>query len=171
MKRLGIALTLWMGMALPLQPQSSRQEQQQACMDACLLERPNAELQRQELIALERETARAIQLGDATFFRRVYSDDFNGVLSRGELVDRASLIAAVQAPEVKYESFTASDIKVRLYRDLAVASSTWSARALWKGQRVSRQMRVTHVYLYSGAGYHVISGQITSLPPYLELPL
>ncbi|HLZ93169.1 MAG TPA: nuclear transport factor 2 family protein [Candidatus Acidoferrum sp.] len=171
MRRVPAALMIWFALSAPLHPQDARQVQRQECMDACMLERPNADLQRQEVVALEKETARAIQHGDATFFRRVYSDDFNGVLSRGQTVDRTSLIAAVQAPEVKYESFTASDIKVRLYRDIAVATGTWSIRATLKGQRVTSQMRFLHVYLYSGAGYHVIAGQVTSLPPYLEQPL
>jgi ketosteroid isomerase-like protein len=148
-----------------------RQAQKSACMDACIVERPNPELQRQEVIALEREAAHAIQLGDATFFRRVYSDDFSGVLSRGGNVDKASFIAAVQSPGIKYETFTASEIKVRVYRDTAVASGTWSLRAIIKGQRVSSQMRVLHVYLYSGGGYHVISGQVTLLPPFVDQPL
>jgi ketosteroid isomerase-like protein len=134
-------------------------------------ERPNPELQRQEVIALEKETARAIQLGDGTFFRRMYSDDFSGVLSHGETVDRAGLIAAVQTPEIKYESFTAFDVKVRLYRDLAVATSSWSMRGMIKGQRVNGQMRVMHVYMYSGGGYKVVTGQTTLLPPYFQQPL
>src|SRR5258708_40313885 len=99
-------------------------------MGGCMRERPDAELQRQEVIALERETAHAIELGDATFFRRGYSDDFRGVLSRGQNVDKASLIAVVQAPGVKYESFRGSDPKVTLYRDSAVAANTWSTRGV-----------------------------------------
>jgi hypothetical protein len=101
----------------------------------------------------------------------VYSDDFSGVLSRGVIVDKRSFIAATQAPEIKYDSFIASDIKVRLYRDTAVATSLWSIRAVLKGQQVSSQMYVLHVYLYTAAGYHVVTGQITSLPPYIEQPL
>jgi ketosteroid isomerase-like protein len=171
MKKIAIALTTWFALALPLHPQDARQVQRETCMEACLLERPNVDLQRQEVIALEKETARAIQLGDATFFRRVYSDDFAGVLSRGQNVDKSSFIAVVQAPEIKYDSFTASDTKVRLYRDLAVATSTWSMRAVRKGQRMSSQMRVLHVYIYGPGGYHVVSAQTTLLPPYLEQPL
>jgi ketosteroid isomerase-like protein len=140
-------------------------------MNACIREHPNPELQREEVIALEREAARAIQLADATFFRRIYSDDFSGVLSRGEVVDRAGFITAVQAPEIKYESFKASDIKVHLYRDIAVATSTWSMLAVRKGQRVSSQMRVVHVYMYSSGGYHVVTGQTTLLPPHIDQPL
>jgi ketosteroid isomerase-like protein len=101
----------------------------------------------------------------------VYSDDFSGVLSRGEIVDKAGFIAAVQAPQIKYESFTASDVKVRLYRDLAVATSTWSMRAILRGQSVTSQMRAVHVYMYTSSGYHVVTGQATLLPPHLDQPL
>ena len=171
MKKIAIALTTWFALALPLHPQDARQVQREACMEACLLEHPNVDLQRQEVVALEKETARAIQLGDVTFFRRVYSDDFAGVLSRGQNVDKSSFIAVVQTTEVKYDSFTASDTKVRLYRDVAVATSTWSMRAVRKGQRMSSQMRVLHVYVYGPGGYHVVSAQTTLLPPYIEQPL
>jgi ketosteroid isomerase-like protein len=171
MKRIAIVLITWFAVAPPLHPQDERQFQRESCMDACMRERPNADLQRQEVIALEKETARAIQLGDGTFFRRVYTDDFSGVLSRGQNVDKSSFIAVVQAPQIKYESFAASDIKVRLYRDVAVATSTWSMRVVLKGQRMSSQMRVLHVYLYGAGGYHVVAAQTTSLPPYLEQPL
>jgi len=134
-------------------------------------EHPNPDLQRQEVIALEKEAARAIQLGDATFFRRVYSDDFSGVLSRGEIVNKAAFLAAVQAPQIKYESFTATDVKVRLYRDLAVATSTWSMRAVLRGQPVTSQMRTVHVYMYTSSGYRVVTGQTTLLPPHIDQPL
>jgi ketosteroid isomerase-like protein len=170
-KKITIFLVIWLAVTSPLHPQDARQVQREACLDACLRERPNPDLQRQEVIALEKETVRAIQLGDATFFRRVYSDDFSGVLSRGRNVDKFSFIAVVQAPEIKYESFTASDTKVRLYRDVAVASSLWSIRAVLKGQRMSSQMRALHVYIYGPGGYHVVAAQTTLLPPYVEEPL
>jgi ketosteroid isomerase-like protein len=172
MKRIAVLLIIWLTVSPALHPQDdARQALKSACMEACMLERPNADLQRQEVVALEKETARAVLLGDATFFRRVYSDDFSAVLSRGEIVDKKSFIAAVQAPQIKYESFTASDVKVRLYRDVAVATSTWSMRALLKGQRIASQMRVMHVYIYTSGGYHVVTGQTTLLPPYGDQPL
>jgi hypothetical protein len=143
----------------------------QVCLDTCLREHPNPELQRQEVIALEKEAARAIQLGNPAFFNRVYSEDFSGNLSHGEPVDKARLIAAVQAPDIKYESFTASNIKVRVYRDTAVATSLWSMRAVFKGHTINSQMLVMHVYAYGPSGYRVVSGQTTLLPPYPQQPL
>src|SRR6266851_6797184 len=137
MKRMTTLLVIWLAVSPPIHSQEDPQQAlRSACMNACMRERPNADLQRQEVVVLEKEAARAIQLGDATFFRRVYSDDFSGVLSRGEIVDKAAFIAVVQTPEIKYESFSTSDIKVRLYRDIAVATSTWSMRVVLKGQRM-----------------------------------
>src|SRR5260370_29499484 len=98
MKKIAIVLTIGFALSPPLHPQDARQVQREACLDACMLERPNADLQRQEVIALEKETARAIQLGDATFFRRVYSDDFIGVVARGQKVVKASFRHPVQTP-------------------------------------------------------------------------
>jgi ketosteroid isomerase-like protein len=132
---------------------------------------PNPEMQRQEIVNLETEAARAIQTNTGTFFRRVYSDDFSGTLSHGQPVNKTTFINAVQTSEVKYEAFNASDISVRLYRDAAVASSLWSARGTYKEQRFTSQMRVIHIYINTPRGWRVVAGQITLLPPGGQQPL
>lgn len=132
---------------------------------------PNPEMQRQEVINLEHETARAIMQNNGTFFRRVYSDDFSGTLSHGETVDKNNLINAVQNSGAKYESFTASDIQVRLFQETAVATCLWTSRAFFKGQQLDTQMRVMHVYVNGPRGWHVVAAQTTPLPPYTQHPL
>jgi hypothetical protein len=132
---------------------------------------PNPELQRQEIINLERETARAIMLNNGTFFRRVYSDDFTGTLSHGQKVDKNQLINEVQNSGERYQTFNASDIQVRLFRDTGVATSLWSARGIFNGQQIETQMRVMHIYINGPRGWHVVAGQTTPLPPYIPHPL
>jgi hypothetical protein len=132
---------------------------------------PNPEMQRQEIVNLEKEAARAIQLNNGTFFQRVYSDEFNGTLSHGQPVNKTQWIATIQSTAVTYESFNASDIKVRVFKDSAVATCLWSVRSIIKGQRVSSQMRAIHVYINSPRGWHVVSGQATNLPPDVQQPL
>ena len=132
---------------------------------------PNPEMQRQEIINLEHEAARAIQTNTGTFFRRVYSDDFSGTLSHGQPVDKTTFINAVQTYEVKYDGFNASDISVRLYKDTAVATCLWTARGTFKEQKFNSQMRVLHVYINTPRGWRVVAGQITLLPPGGQLPL
>jgi len=142
-----------------------------ACVQRCYAQPGDPELQRQELVSLEREAAKAIELKNATFFRRVYGDDFVGTLSHGQQVDRAGWIAAVESPDVKYDSFHTSDIKVQIFQDTAVATCLWSARSVLRGQRTSIQMRVIHVYLNTASGWRVVSGQTTNLPPDVQQPL
>ena len=131
----------------------------------------NPEMQRQELINLENEAARAIQTNSGTFFRRVYSDDFSGSSSHGQTVNKSLFIDAVQTPEVKYDFFSASDINVRIFKDTAIATCLWSARGMFREQRFSSQMRVMHVYINGPRGWHVIAGQVTLLPPGAQQPL
>jgi len=175
MKKITALVAIGLALAPSLVSQQTMEESLQSrrasCMDSCVRERPNPELQRQEVIALERETARAIQLNNATFFNRVYSEDYSGVLSHGEVVNKARLMAVVSTPDIKYESFAATNIKVLIFRDTAVASCVWSMRAVFKGQRISSQMLVMHVYVYRPSGYRVVSGQTTLLPPYPQQPL
>jgi hypothetical protein len=131
----------------------------------------NPEMQRQEIINLETEAAHAIQLNNSTFFRRVYSDDFVGTLSHGQSVNKTAFIAAVQSSEVKYDSFNAADITVRIFQETAVATCLWSARGSFKGERFDGGMRVIHIYINGPRGWHVVAGQATILPPGAQLPL
>ncbi len=132
---------------------------------------PNPEMQRQEVVNLERETARAIMQNNGTFFRRVYSDDFAGTLSHGQMVDKNNLINEVQNGGAKYESFNATDIQVRFFQETAVATCLWTSRAIFKGQQIDTQMRVMHVYVNGPRGWHVVASQSTPLPPYTAHPL
>lgn len=163
MHKLAALIAMWLALAPSWNPQLDNREE---CISRCIQTLPDPELRRQEILALEREAARAILLADATYFRRVYSDDFAGTLSRGEVVNKVGFINAVQSSMIKYQAFTASDIQVRLFRETAIATCVWSARGVAKGQSVSSQMRAIHVYVYGGGGWKVVAGQASPLPPY-----
>jgi ketosteroid isomerase-like protein len=157
---------------LALGPASIPQDRgRNECIQRCLVDPPDPDISRQEILNLEREAAHAIQLSDGTFFRRVYSDDFSGTLSRGEAVTKTEFLNAVQSTAVKYDSFNASDIKIHVYRDTAVATCLWSSRAVIHGQSVSSQMRVIHIYVNGGSGWKVVAGQASALPPYTQSSL
>ena len=167
-----IAWIAALAIALAQSPQRHEQEAaRDACIQRCVTQPPDAELSRQEIVSLEREAAHAIQLNNGTFFQRVYDSDFAGTLSHGQQVSKAQWIAVIQSTEVKYESFNASDIKVRVYEDTAVATCLWSSRSIIRGQRVSSQIRAVHVYVDTPRGWQVVSGQATNLPPDVQQPL
>jgi ketosteroid isomerase-like protein len=141
------------------------------CRKRCESQPTDPETERQEIFILEREAAHAIQLSDGTFFRRVYTDDFAGTLSHGESVNRTGFINAMQSTAIKYLAFNASDIKIHIFRDTAVATCLWSFRGVVKGQNVNSQMRVMHIYVNGGNGWKVVAGQASPMPPYVQQPL
>jgi ketosteroid isomerase-like protein len=168
MYKIAALLTFWLALSPSWSPQN---EYIAECYKRCQMPATDPETERQEIVNLEREGAHAIQLSDGTFFRRVYSDDFAGTLSRGESVNKTGFINAVQSTAIHYEAFNASDIKVHIFRDTAVATCLWSSRAIVKEQNVNSQMRVMHIYVNGGNGWKVVAGQASPLPPYVQQPL
>jgi ketosteroid isomerase-like protein len=168
MYKIAAMLTIWLALSPAWSPQNDYITE---CYRRCQMAPTDPETERQEIVNLEREAAHAIQLSDGTFFRRVYSDDFTGTLSRGESVNKTGFINAVQSSAARYEAFNASDIKIHIFRDTAVATCLWSARAIVKGQNVNSQMRVMHIYVNGGNGWKVVAGQTSPLPPYTQQAL
>jgi ketosteroid isomerase-like protein len=122
------------------------------------------EVRQDELINLEKESARAIQWNNGTLFRRVYGEDFVGILPTGQIKSKAEWIAAIENNNVKYTSFVVSDIHVRMFQDTAVVTCLWSSRGTQDGRSFYRQYRVTHVYIYGQRGWQAVAGQETLLP-------
>jgi len=173
MLRLACLAVIGVGLVLASSMQG-QEAAREACIQRCYARNADfadPELERQEIVNLEREAARAIQLGDGTFFRRVYSDEFIATLSHGQSVNKAQWIGAIQSPAIKYDTFQASDIKVRLFQNSAIATCLWSARFTVKGRQVYSQLRAIHVYINTQSGWRVVSGQNTNLPPDVQQPL
>jgi len=122
------------------------------------------EIKQEELINLEKETARALQMNSGMLFRRIYGDDFVGILPSGQILDKAAWIAEIENPSTKYTSFVATDIRVRLFEETAVDTWLWSSHGTRNGRPFYQQLRVTHVYVYGQRGWQAIAGQETLLP-------
>ena len=122
------------------------------------------EVKQEELVNLERESARAMQWNNGTIFRRIYGEDFVGILPTGQVKNKAEWIASIENSNIKYTSFVASDIHVRMFQDTAVVTCLWSSRGTQNGRVFSRQYRVTHVYIYGQRGWQAVAGQETLLP-------
>ncbi len=160
-----IAALLSLGIALSSAIPVTEQQKLTPAQVAELKEQAaRAEQAREEFVNLENETARALQLSNATFFRRVYSEEFVGTDLYGQVLDKSALVAGIETSQVKYSSVIASDIKVRIFENAGVVTCLWTARGSVGGRPFSRQSRVTRVYLYGSRGWKVIASQETLLP-------
>jgi Domain of unknown function (DUF4440) len=122
---------------------------------------PDQEVQRQEILNLENETARAMQLNNSTFFKRVYSEDFQGTTSRGQVVSKAQLIQFVEGSQLKYDLFQIKEGKVRIFGNTAVFTGLWIQQGRFLGQQINAHVRVLHVYVNGRRGWQAIAGEET----------
>lgn len=122
------------------------------------------EAKQDELVNLEKDMARAMQGNSGTLFRRIYGDDFVGVLPSGQILDKTGWIAAIENSGTQFSSFVATDIRVRMFEETAVVTCLWSSHGSKNGHAFSRQSRVTHVYIWGQRGWQAIASQETLLP-------
>ncbi len=130
--------------------------------------KPNQEADRQAISNLEQGFAHAIQLNNSTIFNTVFSDDFSGVTWYGEVINKAQQIRLIQTSSNSYQFVHASDIQVKIFRDVASVFSLRTERGTSEGRQFSRQFRVLHVYINTPRGWRVISSQETQLPTQLN---
>ena len=126
--------------------------------------KPNQEADRQTISNLEQGFAHALQLNNSTIFNTVFSDDFSGVTWYGEVINKAKQIRLIQTSTNSYQFVHASDIQVKIFRDVASVLSLRTERGTSQGRAFNRQFRVLRVYINTPRGWRVISSQETLLP-------
>jgi len=144
-KRIAILLVAWL-----------------ACVGSAKAQEPdeqpsNPEMQRQELVNLEKENARAIQLHNPTFFKSVYSEDFTGVSRYGEVVNKPGIIREVGMTSLQFDSVVSTDPQIKMFRDVAYVLSMRSEVGHANGKRFYNQFRVLRVYVNTPRGWRIVT--------------
>jgi hypothetical protein len=120
-------------------------------------------LQRQELVNLEKENARAIKLHNSTFFKAAYSEDFHGVSRYGETVNKAGVIRELETLALEFDAVVSSDAQVRMFRDAAYVLSLRSEVGQANGKKFYNQFRILRVYVNTPRGWRIVSQLETKL--------
>ena len=123
----------------------------------------NPEMQRQELVNLELENARAIRLHNPTFFKAAYSEDFHGVTRYGEIVNKQGIIRELETMSLQFDSVVSSDSQVRMFRDVAYVLSLRSEVGHADGKKFYNQFRILRVYVDTPRGWRIVSQLETKL--------
>lgn len=124
---------------------------------------PNPELQRQELVNLEKENARAIKLHNPTFFKAAYSEDFHGVSRYGEIVNKAGIVRELETLPLEFDTVVSSDAQVKMFRDAAYVLSLRSEVGHANGKKFYNQFRILRVYVNTPRGWRIVSQLETKL--------
>ena len=91
------------------------------------------------LVQMEHELAAAIEKSDTVKYQRLVGDDYTFTNQDGVVKTKADMIAVYKSGELKYESASFDDIKVRLYGNTAVVIGRSTVKGQNKGQDISGQ--------------------------------
>ena len=167
MKRI-LALAVLVVAASPLavgQPQ-----QTSATQDKPAAEKMAAGTAEQEISRLEKGMQDALLKNDTTLFEKVATDDYLVINPVGIVGTKAQALAGSQ--NAKIESFSADDVKVRVYGDAAVVTGRATIKGQLKtgadsAQDIGGQYRYTRVYVKQQGQWRLASFQFA---PVAQLP-
>lgn len=113
---------------------------------------------------LERNWMDAIQKKDAAALERLIADDATLVDSDGRSLTKAAHIAEVKSRDIKIESFTLDPVKVRVFGDIAMATSGDTEKSQFKGKDSSGHYIWTDIYIKRNGRWQAIAAQNARLP-------
>jgi ketosteroid isomerase-like protein len=109
------------------------------------------------LLEVEGRRRVAIGKGDLETLKKIYAEDFRGVVGTGRPIERAELLDMLSGNDPK-TTFDADEIAVRVFGDAAVVTGRLTGTK--DGAKVS-ESRYVHVYVRRPAGWQCVFGQST----------
>lgn len=100
-----------------------------------------------EVLRLENKRVQALLRDDTATLHRIYSDDYTVMSTIGLVKNKADVMQDFRSGNLKYESFTLDEVKVRVYGNTAVVTGLSTQKARDKDQDISGQFYFTRVYV------------------------
>ncbi|HZI87896.1 MAG TPA: nuclear transport factor 2 family protein [Pyrinomonadaceae bacterium] len=107
---------------------------------------------------------RAIE-ADAVALDRIYADDFIGIGPSGRVRTKAQVISDFTSGDLKFQSITTDDVRVRVYGNTAVENGRSTMIEQDRGKAVPRDNRFTRVWIKQVGRWRLVSNHYSSLIP------
>jgi ketosteroid isomerase-like protein len=130
----------------------------------------NNEHTQQEVVQLAGAWANAELHGDTASLESTLADDFIGIGPLGFMLTKQEWLARHTAGDLKYESFSLDELKVRVYNnDAAILTARQAQQATYRGNNIPGQFRITLVFIRQQGQWQLASLQLSSIgqpPPF-----
>lgn len=111
----------------------------------------------QELMKIEKEMLDAALKGDVSASEKYVSDGLVWIGPNGMMSDKASLMRDMKSGELKLESATFDEAKVRVYGEAAIVTYASTDKGTYKGQDISGRTRWTDVFVRQNGRWMLVS--------------
>jgi ketosteroid isomerase-like protein len=99
---------------------------------------------------------------DAATLKQIWADDYTFTNGAGETHSKAERLANLKSGATSLDSISEEeDMKVRVYGNVAVATSRVTIKGQYSGKQTSGQYRSIHVWVKGAAGWQLIANQLT----------
>jgi uncharacterized protein (TIGR02246 family) len=117
----------------------------------------------QAIRQLDGERIRAQVGADAAALERIYADDFIGIGPSGTVRTKSQVIADFTSGELKFQSITTDDVRVRVYGNTAVETGRSTMNGQDKGKAVPRENRFTRVWVKQQGRWRLVANHYSLL--------
>src|SRR5690242_329402 len=117
----------------------------------------------QPIRELDKERIQAQIGADAAALDRIYADDFIGIGPSGTVRTKAQVIADFTSGDLKFQSITTNDVRVRVYGNTAVETGRSTMIGQDRGKAVPRDNRFTRVWVKQQRGWRLVSNHYSTL--------
>jgi len=119
----------------------------------------------QAIRQIDHERVQAQIGADAAALNRIYADDFIGIGPSGTVRTKAQVIADFTSGDLKFQSITTDDVRVRVYGNTAVETGRSTMIGQDRGKTVPRDNRFTRVWIKQVGRWRLVSNHYSSLIP------
>jgi hypothetical protein len=128
----------------------------------------NQEHAEKEVLRLADTWANAELRSDTTLLERLLANDYTAIGPLGFLLTKQEWLARHKAGDLKYETFTLDEVKVRVYNnDAAVLTGRQAQQATYRGNSIPGEFRITLVFVQQQGHWQLANLQLSSIgqPP------
>ena len=115
---------------------------------------------------LDNERIQAQIHADAAALERIYAEDFIGVGPSGAVRTKPQVISDFTSGDLKFQSITTDDVRVRVYGDVAVETGRSTMDGQDKGRAVPRDTRFTRVWVKQQGRWRLVANHYSSNMPH-----
>lgn len=132
----------------------------------------NLEQTEQEVMKLAEVWAAAETRGDVAFLEKTLTDDFIGIGPLGFMLSKQEWIERLQSGDLKYQSLTLDEVRVRVYNDAAILTGRQVQNATYRGNPINAQLRTMLVFVYQHGQWQLAGLQLSPIgqPPNFARP-
>ena len=115
----------------------------------------------QTIRKLEQDWAEAVKRRDVEKIDQMQADDYVFTGPGGVVWSKQRTLETIKSGDLEIDSFTFSDVKVRMYGDAAVVTQQVNWNARFRGLDISGPQRMTDVFVKQGGRWRCVASQST----------